>query len=368
MQNSMNIHLSTHSNLTYSASDYSDAYRHVKRSKILTGVARIMPEILSPVQRRLEAVQDVIYFGSETGPVSIKQAVGLTQGQATSGQLYSLGIHPLNEELSALAHQHEPGILSAYIDDVKAHSESELIAGIIAIQQSKGPDFGAKLNMNKHRILLQSCLDDNRAVLLQSHFHDTFQIPRHRIHIHPDNISDPADKANAKLHYGDVILGIPASPFAEFIDAFVSNQVEEISAEWRLASHRLKDEPHHLWYLLKRILASKFTYLFRGIPPGFAQPLADCLTHLHRETCEILAQCETIPDISFDLARIREGAGLGYADDLLDSAFAASKIASLRSIEQSNLGFLDSVKAVFEVGTAACHDSAFSLPARQLAS
>jgi len=156
-------------------------------------------------------------------------------------------------------------------------TQAELIAGIIAIQQSKGPDFGAKLNMNKHRILLQSCLDDNRTVLLQSHFHDTFQIPRNRIYIHPDNISDPADKANAKLHYGDVILGIPASPFAEFIDAFISNQVEEISVEWRLASHRLKDEPHHLWYLLKHILASKFTYLFRGIPPGFAQPLADCL-------------------------------------------------------------------------------------------
>jgi hypothetical protein len=201
----------------------------------------------------------VIYFGSEAGPVSIKQAVGLTQGQATSGQLYSLGIHPLNEELSALAHQHESGILSAYIDDVKAHSEAELIAGIIATQQSKGPDFGAKLNMNKHRILMQ--LYDNRAVLLQSHFHDTFQIPRNKFYIHPDNISDPADKANAKLQYGDVIIGIPASPFAEFIDVFVSNQVEEISAEWRLASHRLKDEPHHFWYLLKHILASKFTYL-----------------------------------------------------------------------------------------------------------
>ncbi len=118
--------------------------------------------------------------------------------------------------------------------------------------------------------------------------------------------------------------------YSGFIDAFVVKQVEEISAEWRLASHRLKDEPHNLWYLLKHILASKFTYLFRAIPPGFTQPLADCLTHLHRETCEILAQCETIPDISFDLARIREGTGLGYADDFLDSAFAASKIASLR--------------------------------------
>ena len=52
-----------------------------------------MPEILSPTQWRLEAVQDVIYVGCEAGPVSIKQAVGLTQGQATSRQLYSLGIH-----------------------------------------------------------------------------------------------------------------------------------------------------------------------------------------------------------------------------------------------------------------------------------
>ena len=41
---------------------------------------------------------------------------------------------------------------------------------------------------------------------------------------------------------------------------------------------------------------------------------------------------------------------------------------SLRSIEQVNPGLLDSVKAVFEAGTAACHDLAFSLPARQLAS
>ena len=87
-------------------------------------------------------MQDVIFFGSEEGPVSIQQAVGLTQGQATSGQLYSLGIHPLNEELSALAHQHESGILSAYIDDVKAHSLAELIAGIIATQQTKGRTSG----------------------------------------------------------------------------------------------------------------------------------------------------------------------------------------------------------------------------------
>ena len=104
-------------------------------------------------------MQDVIYFGSESGPATIKQAVGLTQGQATSGQLYSLGIHH-HKELSALALQHNAGLLSAYIDDVKTHSTAELIAGIISTQQTKGPEYGAKLKMEKHKILLQVCGDD----------------------------------------------------------------------------------------------------------------------------------------------------------------------------------------------------------------
>ena len=72
--------------------------------------------------------------------------------------------------------------------------------------------------------------------IVQCFFSNT---PLNRIHIHPDNISDPSEKATARLHYGDIILGIPASPFADFIDA--SNVVEEISAELRLASHRLKE-------------------------------------------------------------------------------------------------------------------------------
>ena len=102
-------------------------------------------------------MQDVIYFESKAGPVTIKQAVGLAQGQATSGQLHSLGIYPFNDELPALAHQLESGILPAYIDDMKTRSSAELIAGIISIQQSKGPEYGAKLKMEKRRILLEVC-------------------------------------------------------------------------------------------------------------------------------------------------------------------------------------------------------------------
>ena len=68
-------------------------------------------------------------------------------------------------------------------------------------------------------------------------------------------------KAAARITYGDVILGIPASPFPEFIAAFVQGEVVKIAAEWRLAFARLKGEPHHLWYMLRHILGSKFTYL-----------------------------------------------------------------------------------------------------------
>jgi hypothetical protein len=162
-------------------------------------------------------------------------------------------------------------------------------------------------------------------------------------------------------------LGIPASPFPEFINAFVQEKITRISTEWRLASNRLKDEPHFLWYLLKHILGSKFTYLFRGIAPEFSQPLADCLTQLHRETCEILAQSETISDLSFDLARIKEGAGLGFADDIPDCAFAASKIACLRSIKVANSGYLANVENVMANGGELLHEPDIPLPARQLA-
>jgi hypothetical protein len=73
-----------------------------------------MPTALDPIQRRL--AHRGIYFGYELGPDTIKQAVGLTQGQANSGQLYSLGIHQLNREIAALANQHTGAAVSAYID------------------------------------------------------------------------------------------------------------------------------------------------------------------------------------------------------------------------------------------------------------
>ncbi len=53
---------------------------------------------------------------------------------------------------------------------------------------------------------------------------------------------------------------------------------------------------------------------------------------------------------------------------MLDCAFAASKIASLRSIEQANTGYLDAVKTVYVAGPTASNDLTTPLPVRQLAS
>ena len=163
MQNAMNIHSTTRCTVHLTTKTPTATQIGPDRSKILSGIARVIPALLPPIHRRLEAVQDVIYFGSESDPATIKQAVGLTQGQATSEQLYSLGIHPLSKELSALALQHNAGLLSAYIiDNVKTqHSTAELID--TADQGSR-----AKLKMEKHKILLQVCGDDLQARSIQS--------------------------------------------------------------------------------------------------------------------------------------------------------------------------------------------------------
>ena len=88
---------------------------------------------------------------------------------------------------------------------------------------------------------------------------------------------------------------------------------------------------------------------------------------LQRETCEILFQIETITDLSFDMARIQEGAGLGFADDVPECAFPASKLACLRSIESINEGYLSVVKDVFSY-PAGLQEPGIPLPGRQLAS
>jgi hypothetical protein len=135
MQSAMNIHLQANPKQTYSSSDYRDAYCHVDRSKILDAVLRVMPSALDPIQKHLTAVQDVVYFGNEQGPDTIREAVGLTQGQATSGQLlYSLGIQPLNREIADIANQLPVAAVSAYIDDVKTHTSAQLVAQIIEVQ------------------------------------------------------------------------------------------------------------------------------------------------------------------------------------------------------------------------------------------
>ena len=73
MQAAINVHLSVNSTQTYSSSDYADAYCHVDRSKILSGFAKVMPAALQSIQRRLTAVQDVVYYGGvELGPDTIK--------------------------------------------------------------------------------------------------------------------------------------------------------------------------------------------------------------------------------------------------------------------------------------------------------
>jgi hypothetical protein len=59
-------------------------------------VAQVMPATLLPIQRRLSSAEqdDVIYFGCELlCQDTIKQVVGLTQGQATGGQLTSRHIN-----------------------------------------------------------------------------------------------------------------------------------------------------------------------------------------------------------------------------------------------------------------------------------
>jgi hypothetical protein len=76
----------------------------------------------------------------------------------------------------------------------------------------------------------------------------------------------------------------------------------------------------------------------------------------------MLVQSATISDLFFDLVHAQEG----LADDIPECAFAASKLACLRSIESVNPGFVSAVKGVYSKSEE-LHNRDIPLPARQLA-
>lgn len=339
MQHSLRVHLQSQPELTYSSSDVADAYNNLNRHKILDGIEQLQPELLVPLQRRLASSQDMLFYGAEEGPVIIEARTGLQQGASTSGDLYSLAMHPLNLSLQDFARQHPAGMLSAYVDDVKAHTAFQYITDIINHQIEAGADYGSRLQMKKHKILLGRCPTEEAAIEQQRILHEKFDIPVAKIFIHPDNISDLSASVAAKSLYGDVVLGIPISPFPEFVHHQVAILTDELEAEVKTLAERLADEPQLLFYFLKHLLPHRITHFCRGLSPTFSAPLIARFTQLQRTVlCQVL-DVDSIDDSSFALARIREGTGLVWAEDVPDCAYVASMVASLPAVESSNPGF-----------------------------
>ena len=175
-------------------------------------------------------------------------------------------------------------------------------------------------------------------------------IPRDRILIHPDNIVDESDPFHLRRRH-------PRNPSksSSMRSSWSRSPRLAQSGACLLATSRLKGEPHLLWYLLLKniLVASKF--LFRRVAPKHSHPLVACLSQLQREVLEIITECETITDLSFDLARIRE---LG-------------RTSPRSPFESANPGFLAEVnrrRPMPKDHESCLPDPEISIPTQQLAS
>ena len=114
------------------------------------------------------------------------------------------------------------------------------------------------------------------------------------------------------------------------------------------------------------IIPHKFTHLLRGLPPEFSVRLTDCFTRLQRTTLGALLDVAEFSDLSFDLARIREGCGHPWAEDIADCAYAASTIAAMADIERVNKGFTEAVLQMIQDGREGLDGQPLG-PVRQIA-
>jgi hypothetical protein len=201
MVHTMRIALETFPQLDYSASDYSDAFQHIHRSSIVSQYQKFLPAHADAKQQALVLSVPLTYVGCPSGIRFIESTIGVPQGAPASSFDFSLGLHPFNQQLDAIASRGDQGgFVICYADDTKAIAPTDNLCEVIGHQIHRGPAQGINLNPKKHLILLGTGSTD--SVDEKTRKYVETGIPLNRIRVHP------ADGGDASV-YGDMINGIP---------------------------------------------------------------------------------------------------------------------------------------------------------------
>ena len=384
------LQLQCRPHLSYSASDYKDAFQNVKRSSYLTKAVEALPQLAQTVIRHAVAKPTLAFVGSPDGVQLLQAEIGVQQGSPISPLEFALATQAFNTELFRLAQlEHPQSVGIAYADDVKIFSSLEGLHKVVHHQLHHGHAHGLYLQPGKHRLLV-GCVSDplsyapsssplsssssssyshspssstsssnlptpssaaaaaaattttpsssSAAPLTSGHkstpppshatlmntFVETFGIAPSNIVSHPSDGGDPSQ-------FGDMVMGIPVGH-----PTYVDHQLSSIMEHFTEELDRLLEipDPQLLYIFMRYVVPHKLTHLLRGLLPSQSRPLVERLEQWQRKAICHIANLPAINDNQFFLARLKQGASLGFYQDIIEPAYVSSFIAALPELQR----------------------------------
>jgi hypothetical protein len=249
----------------------------------------------------------------------------LPQGSPDSPQLFSISRAPHIQRINAMA-KDCGGFAKSYIDD------KFYVSDLAHTYECMRADFAGTrevgcMNRKKSIVLFPAQGNQQRVRTWYSMYLRLGLLPSN-IMIHPSDYALVPDIQQSSANYGKLIQGIPVGS-DDYRAKFIADIIATLSQEFtRIAE---LDDPQLELCFLRVIMRTKLVHLLRGLYPSESRSLAIAYDTLLRAALCHVAGVDAISDVSFSIARLPlkdGGCGLGFATDLIDSAYVASMVGS----------------------------------------
>ena len=179
--------------------DASNAFGNIRRSSIVKVLADEFPS-LQPIFLAAYGDANILWYNAfSEGLYKILQDTGVLQGCSSGSFFFSIGIHPLLQQLQNKLHNLRD-VLKAYIDDIVVDAETSRTQDLLRTILQEGPNTGVFMNTAKTLVLLGKCDSSEQAF-------STFESYRELLHLsHEDAIRvvlihpDHRNRNNIKWH------------------------------------------------------------------------------------------------------------------------------------------------------------------------